>query len=180
MFGIIYNDIELINIILKYHPNINQSDSSGKSAIIYAIINHHNDSTNILNILLKNEAYINYTFKIQVNQNQYEIHSVFTLACLQDLPNITKCLLDNNVDVDFKVKPSGDTGLHICTKYGKEKTLQVLLSCERINPNITNKEGKKAIDLIPDNDRKNDIMKLFINFYNNMNNKNPDGTTVTE
>ena len=172
MFGIIYNDIELINIILKYHPNINQSDSSGKSAIIYAIINHHNDSTNILNILLKNEAYINYTFKIQVNQNQYEIHSVFTLACLQDLPNITKCLLDNNVDVDFKVKPSGDTGLHICTKYGKEKTLQVLLSCERINPNITNKEGKKAIDLIPDNDRKNDIMKLFINFYNNMNNKN--------
>jgi DNA polymerase sigma len=172
MFGIMLNDIEFINIILKYNPNINQHDSSGRSAIIYAIIYNHNDSTKILNLLIKNNANINYSLKIHLGQNQYEYHSVFTLACYYDLPRITKCLLDNYVDVDFKVKPSGDTGLHICTKYGKENTLQVLLSCDRINPNITNKEGKLAVDLIPDNERKNDIMKLFINFYNNMANKN--------
>ena len=172
MLGIMLNDIEFINIILKYNPNINQHDSLGRNAIIYAIMYNHNDSTKILNLLIKNNANINYSLKFQFGQNQIEYHSVFTLACYYDLPRITKCLLDNYVDVDFKVKPGGDTGLHICTKYGKENTLQVLLSCDRINPFIKNKEGKMAFDLIPDNERKNDIMKLFIDFYNNMANKN--------
>ena len=172
MLGIIQNDIEFINVLLKYNPNINQCDSSGKTAIIYAILYNHNDSIKILNILIKNKADINFALKIQIIQNQLEYHSAFTLACFKDLPKITKCLLDNYVDVDFKVKPSGDTGLHICAKYGRENTLKVLLSCDRINPNIPNKEGKKAIDLIPDNDKKKEIIQLFINFYNNFNNKN--------
>ena len=170
MLGIMLNDIELINIVLKYNPNINQCDSIGRSAIIYAIIYNHNDSTKILNLLIKNNANINFNLKIQMN-HQLEYHSVFTLACYKDLPRITKCLIDNYVDVNFKIKPGDDTGLHICARYGRENTLQVLLSCERINTEITNKEGKRAVEIIPDNDKKNEIMKLFINYYNNMNNK---------
>jgi DNA polymerase sigma len=172
MLGILLNDIEFINIILKYNPNINQTDSLGRSAIIYAILYSHNDSTDILNILIKNNANINFALKIQVGQNQYIYHSAFTLACYQDLPRITKCLLDNYADCNFKIKPGGDTGLHICVKYRKENTLKVLLSHERINPDITNNEGKKAIDLIPNNEKRNDIMKLFINCYNQKNNNN--------
>ena len=171
MLGIILNDIDLINTILKYNPDINQCDSLGKNAIIYAVLYNHNDSTKIINLLIKNKADINYSLKIQISPNQFEHHSVFTLACSQDLPRITKCLIDNYVDVDYKIKPSGDTGLHICVKYEKENTLKVLLSCERINPEIPNKDGKRAVDLIPDNEKKPEIMKLFVNFYNNMNNK---------
>ena len=170
MLGIMLNDIELINIVLKYNPNINQCDSIGRSAIIYAIIYNHNDSTKILNLLIKNNANINFNLKIQMN-HQLEYHSVFTLACYKDLPRITKCLIDNYVDVNYKIKPGDDTGLHICARYGRENTLQVLLSCERINTEITNKEGKRAVEIIPDNEKKNEIMKLFINYYNNMNNK---------
>ena len=178
MFGIIYNDIELINIVLKYHPDIDQVDSLGRSAIIYAIQYNHNDSTEILNILIKNKAKINFGIKIQVSQNKYEYHSCFTFACScnQDLPRITKCLLDNYVDINFKIKPGGDTGLHICVKNNKINTLKVLLSCQRINPEITNNEGKTAIALIPNNERKNDIMKLFINYYNNKNNNNNENS----
>ena len=172
MLGIMLNDIELINIVLKYNPNINQCDNLKRNAIIYSIIYNHNDSPSILNILIKNKANINSSLTIPNSQNLSETHSVFTLACYQDLPRITKCLLDNYVDVDFKVKPGGDTGLHICTKFGKVNTLKVLLSCERINPDIPNKEGKKAIEVIPDNDTKKEIFQLFNNFYNNFINKN--------
>ena len=170
MFGIMHNDIDLINILLKYNININKYDILGNNAIIYAIKYNHNDSTKILNLLVENKANINYS--IQNSQNQYAYHSVFTLACFLDLPRITKYLLDKYVDVDFKIKPNGDTGLHICAKYGRENTLQVLLSCERINPEIPNNEGKRAVDSIPDNDKKNEIMKLFINYYNNKINMN--------
>jgi DNA polymerase sigma len=177
MLGIILNDIDLINIVLKYNPNINQVDSLGRSAIIYAILYNQNDSTKILNLLIKNNANINFSLKIQLN-HQLEYHSVFTLACYQDLPRITKCLIDNYVDVNFKTKPGDDTGLHICAKYGRENTLQVLLSCERINTEITNKDGKRAVELVPDNDKKNEIMKLFINYYNNMNNKKNNDNNI--
>ena len=177
MLGIILNDIDLINIVLKYNPNINQVDSLGRSAIIYAILYNQNDSTKILNLLIKNNANINFSLKIQLN-HQLEYHSVFTLACYQDLSRITKCLIDNYVDVNFKTKPGDDTGLHICAKYGRENTLQILLSCERINTEITNKDGKRAVELVPDNDKKNEIMKLFINYYNNMNNKKNNDNNI--
>ena len=41
-------------------------------------------------------------------------------------------------------------------------TLKVLLSCDRINPEIPNKEGKKAIELIPDNDNKTEIFQFSL------------------
>ena len=49
--------------------------------------------------------------------------------------------------------------------------LKIFLSCGRINPEISNNEGKSAIELVPDNERKTEIMKLFVNLFNNINNK---------
>ena len=172
LLGIMLNDIELINTVLKYNPNINHTDSYGKNALIYSIIYNQNDSTDILNILIRNKANIEHALRIQVSLNQFEYHSAFTLACYKDLPRITKCLIDNFVNVNFKIKPEYDTGLHICAKYGRENTLKVLLSCDRVNPDITNKNGKRAIELVPDNERKNEILKLFSNYYNNKMNMN--------
>ena len=172
MLGIRLDDIELINTVLKYSPNINKCDSLGRNAIIYSILYNQNDSTDILNILIKNKADIDFDLKIQVAPNQYEQHSVFTLACYKDLPRVVKCLIDNYVNVNYKIKPEYDTGLHICAKYGRENTLKVLLSCERINLDITNKNGKRAIELVPDNEKRNEIMKIFSNYNNKMNMNN--------
>ena len=96
------NDIDLINILLKYNININKYVVLGNNAIIYAIKYNHNDSTKILNLLVENKPNINYS--IQNSQNQYSYHSVFILACFLDLLRITKYLLDKYIDADYKIK----------------------------------------------------------------------------
>ena len=118
---------------------------------------------------------MNQAFKIQIMPNKYEEHSIFTLACSTYLPNLIKLLMDNpQTYINYKISPSGDTGLHICAKGGMENALKVLLSSDKINPDILNNEGKKASELIPDNEKKNEIMKLFVNYYNNNINKKND------
>ena len=67
-------DIDLINIILKYNPQINQCDSFGKNSIIYVILYNHDDSTNIIDLLITNNANINSSFKYHL-ENQYQVHS---------------------------------------------------------------------------------------------------------
>ena len=169
MFGITQNDLDLINITLNYHPLINQKDINGRTAIIYALIYNNNDSTDIVKLLIKNKANINYSLNLEMNENIYEIHSVFTLACFQDLPHITKVLLENGVDANFRTKPNGDTGLHLAVKYGSPALLSLLLFCNRISPEIKNNQGKRAVDLLNENDGEK--TKLFKKYYSNfMNN----------
>ena len=55
-----------------------------------------------------------------------------------------------------------------------ENALKVLLSSDKINPDILNKEGKKADKLISDNENKNEILKLFVNHYNYISKKKND------
>ena len=105
MFGIIKNDINLINLILNFKPDIEQKDCFERNALIYAILYDNNDSTEIINILIKNKANINYSYNLQKNFVQY--HSVLSLACCRNLVKIVKCLLDNNVDTNFRTKPEG-------------------------------------------------------------------------
>ena len=166
MYGIFQNDLDLINIILNYHPFINQKDVNGRTPLIYAIIYNKNDSTDIIKLLIKNKANINYSLNIETNENIYEIHSVFTLACLQNLPRVTKILLENGVDANFRTKPNGDTGLHIAVKYGSPNLLNLLLSYNRIQSEIKNNQGKRAVDLLNENDVEKAM--IFKKFYNNL------------
>ena len=170
MYGIFQNDLDLINIILNYHPFINQKDVNGRTPLIYAIIYNKNDSTDIIKLLIKNKANINYSLNIETNENIYEIHSVFTLACLQNLPRVTKILLENGVDVDFRTKPNGDTGLHLAVKYGSPNLLNLLLSYNRISSEIKNNQGKRAVDLLNENDVEKAMIfkKYYSNLMNNM------------
>ena len=61
-------DIDLINIILKYNPYINQCDSFGKKGIIYGIIQNHDDSANIIDLLIINNANINSSFNYHLRK----------------------------------------------------------------------------------------------------------------
>ena len=177
MLGILLDDKDFVKTVLKYHDkkSINQKDKKGLNPIIYSILFNKNDNTDIFNLLLSNGADMNQAFKIQIMPNKYEEHSIFTLACSKNLPNLIKLLMDNpQTYINYKISPSGDTGLHICAKGGMENALKVLLSSDKINPDILNNEGKKASELIPDNEKKNEIMKLFVNYYNNNINKKND------
>ena len=175
--AILLNDLEFTKIVLKYHDKntINEKDEKGQNAIINSILFNKNDNTDIINLLLSHGANLNITFKLEISPNKFEEHSLFTLACYKNLPNVIKLLLDNpQIYVNFQVHPTGDTGLHICARGGMENALKVLLSSDKINPDILNKEGKKADKLISDNENKNEILKLFVNHYNYISKKKND------
>ena len=175
IIAILLDDIEFVKIVLKYHntKTINQIDNKGRSAIVYSILYNKNDNADILNLLIENGSEVNQTFKLETTPNKFEDHSIFTLACKKNLPKIIKVLVDNpKVYVNYSVFPSGDTGLHICARNGLENVLKIILSCDRINTEILNSEGKKAPELISENEDKNYIMKLFVNYYIKTNTKN--------
>ena len=169
MFGIQNNDLYLINLVLNFNPNIDKTDSRGRNAIIYAVIYDNKDSTDIIEKLINEKANINYALKIQMSEEPYyEFHSVLTLSIFKDLINITKCLLDNNVDVNFRTEPKGDTGLHIAAQYAGAKLFELLLYSPKMLGyiEIKNKEGKTPIELIRDKDiEKNEKIQIFNNYY---------------
>ena len=163
MFAIKNNDIQLVNLVLKYNPEINKPDIYMKIPIIYAIIYNDDDSTDILKLLIQHGANINYSVKIGSVK-----HSVFTIAIYKNLKNVTKCLIDNNVDVSFKTVPNGDTGLHLAASYGKADLLELLLSYPKIVYYIDaiNNDKKRPFELIKDNEEKNKKINIFNNCYN--------------
>ena len=167
MFAIKNNDIQLVNLVLKYNPEINKPDIYKKIPIIYAIIYNDDDSTDILKLLIQHGANINYSVKMGSVK-----HSVFTIAIYKNLKNVTKCLIDNNVDVSFKTVPKGDTGLHLAASYAKADLLELLLSYPKIVYYIdaTNNDKKRPFELIKDNEEKNKKINIFNNCYNLFNN----------
>lgn len=169
MFAVIMQDIEMVKIVLKYDKEVNTQNQSGKTALVYDILYNKNDDISILNLLIEHNANVNQVFKLEINPNKFEYYSVFTLACHKDLPKHLKVLIDNHVDVNYQTSITLDTGLHICAKEGRENCLKVLLNCDRIHPKLINKEEKTAHEIIPDNEKKNEIIKLFVIYYN----KNP-------
>lgn len=173
MFGIKNNDLNLINVVLNNNPEIEKTDSFGRNAIIYAIIYDHNDSTDILNLLIKYKANINYSLNLEMSNNHFEYQSVFTLAIFKDLINITKCLLDNNVDINFRTKPNGDTGLHLAALYSNVKLLELLLSKPEMLDflEVKNNEGKIPRELVKQDDKeKIEKLNLFNKYHNILNN----------
>ena len=167
MFAIRNNDIQLVNLVLKYNPEINKPDIYKKIPIIYAIIYNDDDSTDILKLLIQHGANINYSVKMGPVK-----HSVFTIAIYKNLKNVTKCLIDNNVDVGFKTDPNWDTGLHLAASYAKADLLELLLSYPKIVYYIDamNKDKKRPFELIKDNEEKNKKINIFNNCYNLFNN----------
>ena len=173
MFGIKNNDLNLINLVLNFNIEIEKPDIFGRNAIIYAIIYDHNDSTDILNLLIKYKANINYSLNLEMSKDHFEYQSAFTLAIFKDLINITKCLLDNNVDINFRTKPNGDTVLHLAALYSKARLLELLLSKTEMLDFLEakNNEGKIPIELVkPDDKEKKEKINIFTKYYNILNN----------
>ena len=167
MLAIREKDVEMVKLLLKYHPDLNMTDIKNRNAIIYAVINEGNsDSPEIISMLLKEKANINSSTKLEIENGVYETHSVFTLACFENLLNVTKLLLDNYVNTNFKVSPSGNTGLHIAAQYGYCELAKLLLSYKIVNTEIENNMKKKPIDLAKM--KGGEILNVFIDYYNNL------------
>ena len=164
MFGTLHHNIELVKLILRYHPNINSTDSKNRNAIIYSVLYATNDdSVDILQLLIQAKANINAVFKLESGKhNAYETHSVFTLACKEKLANVVKVLIDNYVNVNYRCAPNGDTGLHLVTKGQCKELVTMLLGCQLVNRDITNNQGLKAVDIADETGGEvKDVFDLF-------------------
>ena len=164
MFAIIINDIELVKIILKYHPDINKIDSKKRNAIIYSVLYNHNDNPEIINLLIKEKGNINSDIEIELN-NIHEIHSIFTLSCYKGLTNVVKVLLLNNVNVNYQTKPKGETGLHLAVQNNHFEIVKLLLSHNLVVVEQIDNNGKKPFDIAQEKGY-NDIIELFNHYYN--------------
>ena len=164
--AIMNNDIDFVNIILKYNPNLNLVDKYNKNVIIYCII-YNNDIPEILQKIIR-PTNINHSLYIDIKPGYSEYHSTFTLACMKNLIRFVKCLLENCVDVNFRTKPNMETGLHLAVKFGSDELVSLLLSYSNLMVDLTNKDGKRAVDLIDDNDNNKKI--IFKNYYDNIKN----------
>ena len=168
-FAIKYNDLNLVKLILKFNPDVNKKDKEMRTPIIYAVIYNNNDSTDILNLLIQHKANIDYSLFLTISQDQqYHFHSVLTLAILKDLKNVTKCLLDNNVDIKFNTVPRLDTPLHIAAYSARAELLELLLNHPEMDSFIEyeNIDRKKPYELIKDDEEKEKKINIFKNIIN--------------
>ena len=165
MFAILNHNIEMVKLILRYHPNINSTDSKNRNAIIYSVLyTTINDSVDILQLLIQAKANINAVFKVESGKyNEYETHSVFTLACKERLCNVVKVLIENYVNVNYRCAPNGDTGLHLVTKCECVELVKMLLACQLVNRDITNNQGLKAVDIAEE--KGGEVKYVFDLFY---------------
>ena len=165
MFAILNHNIEMVKLILRYHPNINSTDSKNRNAIIYSVLyTTNNDSVDILQLLIQAKANINAVFKVESGKyNEYETHSVFTLACKERLCNVVKVLIENYVNVNYRCAPNGDTGLHLVTKCECVELVKMLLACQLVNRDITNNQGLKAVDIAEE--KGGEVKYVFDLFY---------------
>ena len=164
MFAIMLNDIELIKIILKYHPDINKLDAKNRNAIVYSVLYDNNDNPDIISLLIEEKANIDSFIEEPIN-NLYEIHSIFTFACFKGLVNIVKVLLDNKVNVNYQTKLKGETGLHLAVQYQHIEIIKLLLNNNVVFVDQVDYNGKKPFDIAKEKGNK-DIINLFNNYYN--------------
>jgi non-canonical poly(A) RNA polymerase PAPD5/7 len=168
MFGIMFNDINLVNLVLKYNPNLNKVDYLKRNAIIYSIIYDNKDNSEIISLLINKGADINSTINLEMAPEIFELHSVFTLACFKGLVNIVKVLLENNVNYRFVTQPNGDNGLHLSTQYNHIETANLLIHNTNGMFDQINKGGFKPFDIA--RIKNNDVYKLFLSYNQAQNN----------
>ena len=176
MFGIMFNDIKFVNLVLKYNPNLNKVDYLKRNAIIYSIIYDNKDNSEIISLLINKGADINSTINLEMAPDIFELHSVFTLACFKGLVNIVKVLLENNVNYRFVTQPNGDNGLHLCTQYNHIETANLLLHNTNGMFEQTNKGGFKPFDIA--RIKNNDVYKLFLSYNQAQNNYQIDNNNI--
>jgi ankyrin repeat protein len=126
-------DLEIVNLILKYKPNVNiQSHSqwgpSGQSALMSSV--EYWGSAAIINSLLEVD-------EIKITHSPNEKHQK------QALEKVKRLLKDKNIDVNLQ-NFDGDTPLMVAVEENNLDMVNALLQHPQINVNLRNNEGLTA------------------------------------
>ncbi len=142
-------DLEIVNLILKYKPNVNiQSHSqwgpSGQSALMSSV--EYWGSAAIINSLLEVD-------EIKINLQDFLGDTALMRSIVTHLPNekyqkqalekVKRLLKDKNIDVNLQ-NFDGDTPLMVAVEENNLDMVNALLQHPQINVNLRNNEGLTA------------------------------------
>ena len=154
-FIIIYNQINLIDLLVSKKCKIDIIDSEGHSLLFYAIkYNYFSIIEKLLNI-----NYIGYPLIDLKDKNKLcPIH----YAVIFNNINILKLLISKNTNVNIK-DGAGMTPLMIAIKSKKIVIVKYLLGLENININLINNDGQTALHIACNYEYENIVELLLLN-----------------
>lgn len=168
LFSLLTKDIELFSIVIKYSPDIKLRDAKNLNAILYYVLYNRDEDVKMLLDLIGLNADVNSNAEVKISPKVYEWHSVFTIACRNNMKKSIRILIDNGVEVNFIANLSRNTGIHLALIEGHIELVTMLIRINGIRLDIENKDGLKAIDIAKMKGKK--IFALFTHQHNDSDN----------
>jgi ankyrin repeat protein len=154
-YAIVFNQEEIIKLLLSYECNIDYIDIDGKTILYYPIKYGYN---NILKILLENSNHIIgiHIHNIKDNNNNTPLH----YAIIYNNHEALQILIDNDSDIN-SVNSEGNTPLHIAVNNNNIDNIILLLKYNDIQVNLLNNNGLSVFHIAVIK-RFIDVLKIFI------------------
>jgi ankyrin repeat protein len=145
MFAAKKGDVNLLNAILKYHPDVNAKDSKNRNALFYAISSSNGDNSELINSLLNSGINPNDT-EYYIPTENIEGHSPLTLAAKLNFKSIMKALLEKKANPNHQVSSNYNSCLHYAIINNSEEMINILIEA-RANINILNRDDITPINM---------------------------------
>lgn len=145
MFAAKKGDLNLLNAILKYHPDVNVKDSKNRNALFYAISSSNGDNSELINSLLNSGINPNDT-EYYIPTENIEGHSPLTLAAKLNFKNIMKALLGKKANPNHQVSSNYNSCLHYAIINNSEEMINILIEA-RANINTLNRDDITPINM---------------------------------
>jgi ankyrin repeat protein len=154
-YAVIFNQEEIIKLLLSYECNLDYIDIDGKTILYYPIKYGYN---NILKILLNNSKHI---VGVPINNiKDKNNNSPLHYASLYNNYEATDFLLDIDTNCNI-VNDDGNTPLHIAVINNNINNINLLLKNKDIQVNLLNNQGLSVLHIVIIK-RHIDILKIFI------------------
>lgn len=145
MFAAKKGDINLVNSILKYNPEVNAKDAKNRNALFYAISSNNGDNVELIISLLNSGINPN-DIEYYIPTENIEGHSPLTLAAKLNYKNIMKALLQRKANPNHQVASNYNSCLHYAIINNNEEMINILIEA-RANINILNRDDITPINM---------------------------------
>lgn len=145
MYSATKGDVNLLNSILKHHPDVNAKDSKNRNALFYAMMSNNGDNPELVNALLNAGINPNDT-EYYIPTENIEGHSPLTLAAKFNYKNIMKALLEKKANPNHQVSSNYNSCLHYAIINNNEEMVNILIEA-RANINILNRDDITPINM---------------------------------
>ena len=154
-YAIIYNQEEIIKLLLSYQCNIDYIDIDGFTILYYPIKYGYN---NILKIILENSKHI-IGFPIY-NIKDKNMNTALHYAVIYNNSDSLNILLDIDSNIN-NINNEGNTSLHLAVYNNNINIINLLLKNKDIDVNLLNNQGLSVLHIAIIK-RYIDILKIFI------------------